>query len=150
MQLSHEPRREHRFPVRNLLWSLPSNDHCLQSHYLASGLHATAIDTLFHKGNIIYLNTSTVFTSRTVATSTVLLDHYYILGIPGTTRSKFNSDRHYYVRKNGHTCRYQDNRRRHSVAKRASTSGKEGNGWYSNSRNFIFFVLFNSTLFNNR
>jgi hypothetical protein len=46
MQLSHEPRREHRFPlsplvhVRNLLRPLSSNDHCLESRYLATGLHA--------------------------------------------------------------------------------------------------------------
>jgi hypothetical protein len=26
--------------VRNLLWPLPSNSCCLQSHYLAAGLHA--------------------------------------------------------------------------------------------------------------
>jgi hypothetical protein len=42
MQLSKGPRREHpRNPlvrVRNLL---PSNGHCLQSHYLATGLQAT-------------------------------------------------------------------------------------------------------------
>jgi hypothetical protein len=44
----HGPHRKHRFPVstctlvrvRNLL---PSNGRCLQSHYLATGVHATLL-----------------------------------------------------------------------------------------------------------
>jgi hypothetical protein len=44
MQLSHGPHREDLFPVSLLVCvrnMLPSNGHCLQSHYLATGLHAT-------------------------------------------------------------------------------------------------------------
>jgi hypothetical protein len=48
-QLLQGPRREHRFQVsllvsvRNQLRPLSSNGRCLQSHYLATGLHATII-----------------------------------------------------------------------------------------------------------
>jgi hypothetical protein len=43
-QSSHEPFREHVFPVSPLvrvMRLLPSNGCCLQSHYLATSLHAT-------------------------------------------------------------------------------------------------------------
>jgi hypothetical protein len=42
--VSHGSRREHSFPitpvlrVTNLLRPLPSNDRCLQSHYLATAV----------------------------------------------------------------------------------------------------------------
>jgi hypothetical protein len=45
--LSRGPRRQQRFPdrplvrIRNLLRPLPNNSRCLQSHYLATSLHAT-------------------------------------------------------------------------------------------------------------
>jgi hypothetical protein len=51
MQLSHRLQREHRFPVSPLVRVrdlLPSNRCCLQSHYLATGLHATLL--LFSEG----------------------------------------------------------------------------------------------------
>jgi hypothetical protein len=44
----HGPRREHLFPVSPLMRArnlLPSNGRCLQSHYLATGIHAT-IETI--------------------------------------------------------------------------------------------------------
>jgi hypothetical protein len=43
MQLSHEPRIEHLFPVSPLVrvMNVASNECCLHSHYLATGLHAT-------------------------------------------------------------------------------------------------------------
>jgi hypothetical protein len=49
MQLSHRPHTEHCFTVspltcvRNLL---PSNGHCLKSHYLATGQHARLCSVL--------------------------------------------------------------------------------------------------------
>jgi hypothetical protein len=48
-QVPHGPRTERRFQVsplvrvRNLL---PSNGRCLQSHYLATGLHATVFSSV--------------------------------------------------------------------------------------------------------
>jgi hypothetical protein len=49
-QLSHGPRREHLFLVNLLVGvrnPLPSNGRCLQSHYIATGLHATiALDQI--------------------------------------------------------------------------------------------------------
>jgi hypothetical protein len=44
--IRHGPRREHQFPVSSLVRVrnlLPSNGRCLQSHYLATGLHATIL-----------------------------------------------------------------------------------------------------------
>jgi hypothetical protein len=44
--LLSKPHRKHRFPVSPLVHArnlLPSCRHCLQSHYLATGLHATIL-----------------------------------------------------------------------------------------------------------
>jgi hypothetical protein len=55
MKLSHRPRREHRFPVSALVRGrnpLPSNARCLQSYYLATGLHAIIHKNSFRTSHI--------------------------------------------------------------------------------------------------
>jgi hypothetical protein len=50
-QLSHGKHREHLFPVSPLVRVknlLPSNEHCLHSHYLATGLYATLWSSLWN------------------------------------------------------------------------------------------------------
>jgi hypothetical protein len=58
MYLSHGQHTEHRFlitplvRVRNLLRPLPSNGHCSQSHYLATGLYATVLNSILEKEDV--------------------------------------------------------------------------------------------------
>jgi hypothetical protein len=56
MQLSHGPHREYLFPVTLLVHVnlLPSNGHCLQSHYLATGLHATLLGQIAYRSTAIF------------------------------------------------------------------------------------------------
>jgi hypothetical protein len=72
MQLSHGQRREHRFSiiplvrVRNPLRPLASNDHCLESHYLATSLQCyniswTAVILNQAKGKISSLSLESYF-----------------------------------------------------------------------------------------
>jgi hypothetical protein len=81
-QLSHGPRSECRFllsplmRVRNLL---PNNGHCLQSHYLATGLHAT-----------IFLSSTTYETVSTKIRRLMLI--YMVLNSALTSTGRMNAD----------------------------------------------------------
>lgn len=66
-QLSHRLCREHRFQVSPLVCVsnlLPSNGHCLQSHYLAMGPHATVCLRVKIRACILFIQHEELFVAR--------------------------------------------------------------------------------------